>query len=82
MQFILSCFAASGSFRRHSSRLRRLCKSIKSKGGHRGRGGEDGGGLEGKDEAANARRSPYADLISLDHARKIQVRYSYAFEHK
>ena len=65
MQFLVG---AGSLYRRHSSRLRRLCKSIKSKGRRDDKGDEEGGGGE------EAKRSSYADLISLDHAKKIQVR--------
>ena len=65
MQFLVG---AGSLYRRHSSRLRRLCKSIKSKERRDDKGDEEGGGGE------ETKRSPYADLISLDHAKKIQVR--------
>ena len=77
MQFLSNDAAvgpsSSSLYRRHSSRLRRLCRSIKS----RGRGGRE---AEGEGNGDDAKRSPYADLISLDHARKIQVRFDFSAE--
>ena len=70
MQFLSVSGAGSSLYRRNSSRLRRLCKSIKSSRGSGGDGLNDGGGGSG---GGKSKRSPYADLISADHARKIQV---------